>query len=75
MKFEELGGLFARLEHVRRWHSVAFVSRERMGERTDPSISTIREIWLYSLVPGKRGRPRKSSTQMQPRDHMSIEAS
>lgn len=44
------------------------------GGETDPSISTIRVIWLYSDVPGKRGRPRKSSTQMQPRDHMSIEA-
>jgi hypothetical protein len=35
-------------------------------------MSMIRESWLYSLVPGKSGRPRKSSTAMQPRDHISI---
>lgn len=42
--------------------------------RPYPSISTILVIWLYSLVPGKRGKPRKSSTAMQPKDHMSIAA-
>ena len=39
-----------------------------------PSISVIRETWLYSDEPGNSGRPRKSSTTMQPNDHMSIEA-
>lgn len=37
-----------------------------------PNISVIRETWLYSDDPGKRGRPRKSSTTMQPNDHISI---
>lgn len=37
-----------------------------------PSISTIRETWLYSEDPGKSGSPRKSSTTMHPRDHMSM---
>jgi hypothetical protein len=35
-------------------------------------MSMMRESWLYSLVPGNSGRPRKSSTAMQPSDHMSI---
>lgn len=39
---------------------------------THPSISMMRLSWLYSEVPGKRGKPRKSSTQMQPKDHMSM---
>lgn len=37
-----------------------------------PSISTMRETWLYSEEPGNNGRPRNSSTTMHPRDHMSI---
>ena len=37
-----------------------------------PSISDIRETWLYSDEPGKSGRPRKSSTTIHPSDHMSI---
>src|SRR5688572_12273413 len=37
-----------------------------------PSISTIRDTWLYSEDPGKRGRPRNNSTTIQPSDHMSI---
>lgn len=37
-----------------------------------PSISTIRETWLYSDDPGNSGRPRNSSTTIQPSDHMSI---
>lgn len=39
-----------------------------------PSISVIRDTWLYSELPGKSGRPRKSSTTMQPSDHMSMAA-
>jgi len=45
--------------------------RQEEGE-TDPSMSMILDNWLYSLVPGKRGRPRKSSTAMQPKDHISM---
>ena len=37
-----------------------------------PSISTILAIWLYSDDPGKSGSPKKSSTTMQPSDHMSM---
>src|SRR5690625_2855906 len=37
-----------------------------------PSISTMPDTWLYSDDPGKRGRPRNSSTTMQPKDHMSM---
>mmetsp|Transcript_117864 Transcript_117864/g.328283 ORF Transcript_117864/g.328283 Transcript_117864/m.328283 type:complete len:351 (-) Transcript_117864:879-1931(-) len=37
-----------------------------------PKISTMRQTWLYSEWPGKMGRPRKSSAQMQPRLHMSM---
>ena len=40
----------------------------------NPSISVIRATWLYSEDPGNNGRPRKSSTTMQPSDHMSIAA-
>ena len=51
-------------------------SEDKSGEgetrRTHPSISMILDNWLYSLVPGKSGRPRKSSTAMHPRDHMSM---
>ena len=48
-------------------------ARARERERiTHPSISTIRVIWLNSLVPGNSGSPRNSSTQIQPRLHMSI---
>jgi hypothetical protein len=38
-----------------------------------PSISVILDTWLYSLVPGKSGKPRKSSTTIQPKDHISME--
>lgn len=44
------------------------------AKTTHPSISTIRVIWLYSLVPGNSGSPKKSSTAMQPRDHISMAA-
>ena len=43
-------------------------------DETHPSISIIRVNWLYSLVPGKSGNPRNSSTAMQPRDQTSIAA-
>ena len=36
------------------------------------SISVILDTWLYSEDPGNRGRPRKSSTTMHPRDHISM---
>lgn len=38
-----------------------------------PSISTILETWLYSELPGNSGSPKKSSTTIHPRDHMSID--
>jgi hypothetical protein len=46
------------------------ISSIHMGGR--PSISVMRDTWLYSDDPGKSGNPKKSSTTMQPRDHMSI---
>lgn len=39
---------------------------------TYPSISTIRDTWLYSELPGNKGSPRNSSVAMQPKDHISI---
>src|SRR5947207_14647785 len=38
----------------------------------NPSISVIRETWLYSDEPGNSGRPRNNSTTMHPSDHISI---
>jgi hypothetical protein len=32
----------------------------------------MRDTWLYSDDPGKRGNPKKSSTTIQPSDHISI---
>lgn len=66
----------------RRPYSSAYVSKKcdvclplsSMWSGGMPSISTMRVIWLNSLVPGKSGSPRNSSTQMQPSDHMSIMA-
>jgi hypothetical protein len=55
----------------------AFKNRPRPnsgGKKTHPSISTIRVIWLYSLVPGNSGNPKKSSTAIQPSDHISMAA-
>lgn len=43
------------------------------ASKTYPNISTIRVIWLYSLVPGKSGSPKNSSTAMHPKDHISID--
>src|SRR5271156_4042901 len=37
-----------------------------------PSISVIRDTWLYSEEPGNSGRPRNNSTTIHPSDHMSI---
>jgi hypothetical protein len=39
-----------------------------------PTSSMMRLSWLYSELPGKSGRPRNSSAQMHPSDHMSIDA-
>jgi hypothetical protein len=76
-RVEELARLLPALEHVRRREPAGGRVSGRhtcvhMRGRTHPSISTMRVIWLYSDVPGKSGRPRKSSTAMQPSDHMSI---
>lgn len=43
-----------------------------VGAEPYPSISTIRNSWLYSELPGNNGRPRNSSATIQPKDHMSI---
>ena len=58
-------------EKIRDENYVATYQRSR---KTYPNISTIRVIWLYSLVPGNSGNPRKSSTAIHPKDHMSMAA-
>jgi hypothetical protein len=77
-RVKELASLLSHLHHVCWWlsayRSVKKAPVEEGSAQAYPSISTIRVIWLYSLVPGKRGRPRKSSTAMQPSDHISIAA-
>jgi hypothetical protein len=50
----------------------SLVLAARLGKQTYPSISTMRVIWLYSLVPGNKGRPKNNSTAMHPKDHISI---
>ena len=52
--------------------SLSCGERSRKSVGGIPRISHIRVIWSCSLVPGKRGSPVRSSTMMQPRDHMSI---
>lgn len=79
---EELARLLAHVQHVLRrrpgasrpCQHIHTPKASRTERCTHPNISTIRVIWLYSLVPGKSGRPKKSSTAMQPSDHMSIAA-
>lgn len=45
----------------------------RFSDQTSyPSISTILDTWLYSELPGNKGKPKKSSAAMHPRDHMSM---
>lgn len=74
---KELAGLFTGVEHAQ-WRESRRRSAPGVGHKickvSYPSISTIRVSWLYSLVPGKSGRPKKSSTAIHPKDHMSIDA-
>lgn len=74
-RVEKLAGLFSSVQHAQGWQTDKKCQRgDHEGvEKTDPSISMIRVNWLYSLVPGKRGNPRNSSTAMHPSDHISIE--
>ena len=77
IRVEEVPCLFPRVHHVRRGHPVVTDQHNKKcsaKRRNYPSISIILVIWLYSLVPGKRGNPRNSSTAIQPNDHMSIAA-
>mmetsp|Transcript_51392 Transcript_51392/g.132606 ORF Transcript_51392/g.132606 Transcript_51392/m.132606 type:complete len:229 (-) Transcript_51392:694-1380(-) len=49
-----------------------FVPMSSMFAGGSPRTSTMRQTWSYSDWPGKIGRPKKSSAQMQPRLHMSM---
>jgi hypothetical protein len=79
IRIEELRNLLSRIEHTQRRHPCDIkhnVSdngwRRAEIESAYPSMSMILVNWLYSLVPGNKGKPRNSSTAIHPSDHMSI---
>jgi hypothetical protein len=79
---EELVDLLADFEQMHRRiagsrMSVSLSTPQAIIQRdfsTHPSMSVMRDTWLNSLVPGKMGRPKNSSTTIHPSDHMSIAA-